>query len=78
VREREREEEGGKERGRREREGGRLLFLPSSKRPLVYTNTDTRPSFLGLQKDEGYDVLLARLRGASRTVDEVRGFWKER
>ncbi|KAL7413541.1 hypothetical protein BDY24DRAFT_57747 [Mrakia frigida] len=33
--------------------------------------------FWGL-KDEGYDVLTARLRGASRTVDEVRGFWKER
>lgn len=31
-----------------------------------------------LKNDEGYDVLLARLRGASRTVDEVRGFWKER
>ena len=28
--------------------------------------------------DRGYDVLMARLRGATRTVDELRSFWKER
>lgn len=30
------------------------------------------------QNDEGYEVLLGRLKVASRTVDEIRGFWKER
>jgi len=28
--------------------------------------------------DRGYDVIMARLRGATRTVDELRAFWKER
>lgn len=28
--------------------------------------------------DGGVDVLFARMRGASRTIDELRGFWKER
>jgi hypothetical protein len=30
------------------------------------------------QGDKGYDVVMARLRGAARTVDELRAFWKER
>lgn len=30
------------------------------------------------QGDKGYEVLMARLRGAGRTVDELRTFWKER
>jgi hypothetical protein len=30
------------------------------------------------QGDRGYEVIMARLRGAGRTVDELRGFWKER
>lgn len=28
--------------------------------------------------DGGYDVLLARMRGAARTTEELRAFWKER
>ncbi|KAG8920792.1 hypothetical protein FRC02_000696, partial [Tulasnella sp. 418] len=34
-------------------------------------------SFWGLN-DVGVEVLLARMRGAARTMDELRGFWKER
>lgn len=30
------------------------------------------------QGDRGYEVIMARLRGAARTVDELRQFWKER
>ena len=29
-------------------------------------------------RDEGVEVLFARMRGAARTVDELRSFWKER
>ena len=28
--------------------------------------------------DGGVEVLFARMRGAGRTMDELRGFWKER
>ena len=28
--------------------------------------------------DGGYDVLLTRIRGAARTTEELRAFWKER
>ncbi|OWZ53484.1 septation protein imp2 [Cryptococcus neoformans var. grubii Br795] len=28
--------------------------------------------------DRGFDVIMARLRGAGRTVEELRAFWKER
>lgn len=28
--------------------------------------------------DAGVDVVFARMRGATRTIDELRGFWKER
>ena len=28
--------------------------------------------------DAGVDVLLARMRGAARTMEELRNFWKER
>ena len=28
--------------------------------------------------DGGYDVLLTRVRGAARTTEELRAFWKER
>nr|XP_018264103.1 septation protein imp2 [Kwoniella dejecticola CBS 10117]OBR86261.1 septation protein imp2 [Kwoniella dejecticola CBS 10117] len=34
-------------------------------------------SFWG-QGDRGFEVIMARLRGAGRTVDEMRGFWRER
>jgi hypothetical protein len=30
------------------------------------------------QGNRGYEVVMARLRGASRTIDELRLFWKER
>lgn len=30
------------------------------------------------QGDRGFEVIMARLRGAARTVDELRAFWKER
>lgn len=30
------------------------------------------------QGDKGYEVVMARLRGANRTTDELRSFWKER
>jgi hypothetical protein len=41
-------------------------------RSLDYCN-----SFWGLA-DGGVDVLFARMRGASRTMEELRNFWKER
>ncbi|TFY73728.1 hypothetical protein EWM64_g10286, partial [Hericium alpestre] len=34
-------------------------------------------AFWGLA-DGGVDVLFARMRGAARTMDELKGFWKER
>lgn len=34
-------------------------------------------AFWGLN-DAGVDVLFARMRGAARTMEEVRNFWKER
>ncbi|WRT66899.1 uncharacterized protein IL334_003864 [Kwoniella shivajii] len=34
-------------------------------------------SFWG-QGDKGFEVVMARLRGAGRTVDELKGYWKER
>lgn len=30
------------------------------------------------QGDKGYEVVMARLRGANRTTDEMRSYWKER
>ncbi|KAH8827805.1 SH3 domain-containing protein [Flagelloscypha sp. PMI_526] len=41
------------------------------------SNLDFCNAFWGLG-DGGVDVLFARLRGAARTVDELRTFWKER
>lgn len=34
-------------------------------------------AFWGKQ-DVGVDVLFARMRGASRTIEELKAFWKER
>lgn len=34
-------------------------------------------SFWGVD-NRGYDVVMARLRGAGRTIDELKAFWKER
>ena len=41
-------------------------------RSLDYCNAFWGPS------DAGVDVLFARMRGASRTMEELRNFWKER
>jgi hypothetical protein len=30
------------------------------------------------QGDKGFEVVMARLRGATRTTEELRAFWKER
>lgn len=30
------------------------------------------------QGDRGYEVIMTRLRGASKTVDDLKAFWKER
>ncbi|KAJ6593158.1 hypothetical protein B0H19DRAFT_1245961 [Mycena capillaripes] len=40
-------------------------------------STDFCNAFWGLG-DGGVDVLFARMRGAARTMDELRNFWKER
>ncbi|KAK7057810.1 septation protein imp2 [Favolaschia claudopus] len=40
-------------------------------------STDFCNAFWGLA-DGGVDVLFARMRGAARTMDELRNFWKER
>lgn len=40
-------------------------------------NLDFCNAFWGLG-DGGVDVLFARMRGATRTVEELRNFWKER
>ena len=45
---------------------------PAENRSLDFCN-----AFWG-QEDAGVDVLFARVRGASRTVEEVRNFYKER
>lgn len=34
-------------------------------------------SFWG-QGDKGYEVVMARLRGSARTLEELKAFWKER
>lgn len=44
----------------------------SQNRSLDFCN-----AFWGLS-DSGVDVLFARMRGAARTMDELRNFWKER
>lgn len=45
---------------------------PQQARSLDFCN-----SFWGLG-DGGVDVLFARMRGAVRSMDELRNFWKER
>ncbi|KAH9925710.1 hypothetical protein B0H21DRAFT_839541 [Amylocystis lapponica] len=44
---------------------------------LTNRSLDFCNAFWGLG-DGGVDVLFARMRGASRTMDELRNFWKER
>ncbi|KIJ51231.1 hypothetical protein M422DRAFT_65254 [Sphaerobolus stellatus SS14] len=44
---------------------------------LANRSLDFCNAFWGIA-DGGYDVLLARIRGAVRTTEELRSFWKER
>ncbi|EGO00577.1 hypothetical protein SERLA73DRAFT_71588 [Serpula lacrymans var. lacrymans S7.3] len=44
---------------------------------LSHRSLDFCNAFWGIG-DGGVDVLFARMRGASRTMDELRAFWKER
>ena len=44
---------------------------------LTIRSFDYCNSFWGLA-DGGVDVLFARMRGAARTMEELRNFWKER
>jgi hypothetical protein len=41
------------------------------------TSRDFCNSFWGVG-DAGVNILFARMRGAARTTDELRNFWKER
>lgn len=44
---------------------------------LTNRNLDFCNAFWGLG-DGGVDVLFARMRGAMRTMEELRNYWKER
>ena len=44
---------------------------------LANRSLDFCNAFWGIA-DGGYDVLLTRVRGAARTTEELRAFWKER
>lgn len=44
---------------------------------LADPRTDFCNAFWG-QGDRGYEVVMARLRGAGRTIEELKTFWKER
>ena len=44
---------------------------------LANRSLDFCNSFWG-SGDAGVDVLFARMRGTSRTIEELRNFWKER
>jgi hypothetical protein len=44
---------------------------------LTSRSLDFCNAFWGLG-DGGVDVLFARMRGAARTIEELRNFWKER
>jgi hypothetical protein len=51
--------------------------LPLGEEEIHDPKLDFCNAFWG-QNERGYDVVMARLRGAGRTVDELRTFWKER
>jgi hypothetical protein len=46
--------------------------LPSAMSALDFCNAFWGPN------DAGVDVLFARMHGATRTMEELRNFWKER
>ncbi|EIN06419.1 hypothetical protein PUNSTDRAFT_105403 [Punctularia strigosozonata HHB-11173 SS5] len=52
-------------------------FARAGSPELNNKNLDFCNAFWGLG-DGGVDVLFARMRGASRTMDELRNFWRER
>jgi hypothetical protein len=52
-------------------------FVRSSSPLFQDRNLDFCNAFWGLG-DGGVDVLFARMRGATRTVEELKNFWKER
>ncbi|WVR04978.1 hypothetical protein IAU60_001990 [Kwoniella sp. DSM 27419] len=56
------------------RQGGGTM---ATEEELSDPRMDFCNSFWG-QGDRGFEVVMARLRGAGRTVEELRAFWKER
>lgn len=50
---------------------------PVGEEDLTDPRLDFCNSFWGVD-GRGYDVVMARLRGAGRTIDELKAFWKER
>lgn len=52
-------------------------FARASSPDLSNRSLDFCNAFWG-SGDAGVDVLFARMRGAARTVEELRAFWKER
>lgn len=52
-------------------------FVRDEPADIAGRSTDFCNSFWGAG-DGGVDVLFARVRGASRTMEEVRAFWRER
>ncbi|KAF8588853.1 hypothetical protein K439DRAFT_1613201 [Ramaria rubella] len=51
--------------------------IPNNEEDLANRSLDFCNAFWGLA-DGGYDVLTTRIRGAARTTEELRAFWKER
>ena len=52
-------------------------FARTTEPELTSRTLDFCNAFWGLG-DGGVDVLFARMRGAARTMEELRAFWKER
>lgn len=50
---------------------------PPQEEDLTDPSFDFCNAFWG-QGDRGYEVIMTRLRGAAKTIDELRAFWKER
>lgn len=52
-------------------------FARANSPDLANRSLDFCNAFWG-HGDGGVDVLFARMRGGARTMEELRGFWKER
>ena len=52
-------------------------FARTSSPEFTNRSLDFCNAFWGTD-DAGVNVLFARMRGATRTIDELRAFWKER